>query len=138
MEDLFALSRHIRIIYAGLLLGPLMVSSAAALGILCGAIVLPEGWLRMARHGLLGLGLFMFGATFLAEWTFRKPNTMIRARQLDPQKLILQTTLAFAVTPSTGAFFLYLAGGSVTAVYLWACASYVVASFWCIRCRHTC
>jgi hypothetical protein len=118
-----------------LLLSPFGVSWMATLVSGHSPIAWPEAWLRMAQYGLLGVGFCMFAVTFLIERTFRKAAAHLRARQRDPQVLIFQATTATAVCPSSMAFLLSLVGGSVTAVYLWASASLLVASFWCIRYR---
>ena len=136
MNNTPTLSSRVMFPCALLLLSPFFVSYVATLLSGRSPVTWPESWLRLAQVWLLGVGVIMFGATFLIEWTFRKAAASLRAQQRDPQVLILQATMGTAVSPTSMAFALSMVGGSVTAVYLWAGASLFVAGFWCIRYWH--
>lgn len=124
------------LIRCGILLTCPLVVSAARLAMEGPSTTWPESWLRAARYGLIGLGVYMFGTAFILEWIFKRSVARLRARGLDPEVLILKSTMAVSVAPSIAALFLSAVGGSVTAVYGWSVASVLTAAFWCIRYRH--
>jgi len=94
-----------------------------------------EDRLRIAHYGLVGLGVYMFASAFVLEWAFRRSADRLRTRGLDPRTLIMQSTMASAVTPSIASLFLSFVSGSVQTVYAWSAMSVVIAAFRCIRYR---